>query len=43
MTLGGGGSSGGSHSLDEWWYNDDGYIGIQRAFLILISQAGVSE
>ncbi|REL33382.1 M20/M25/M40 family metallo-hydrolase [Rhodohalobacter sp. SW132] len=43
MTLGGGGSSSGAHSLDEWWYNDDGYIGIQRAFLILISQAGLSE
>ena len=43
MTLGGGGSSSGAHSLDEWWYNDDGYKGIQRAFLILISQAGLFE
>ena len=41
MTLGGGGSSGGAHSLDEWWYNDDGYKGVQRALLILIAEAGL--
>lgn len=41
MTLGGGGSSSGAHSLDEWWVNDDGYIGVQRAFLILASEAGI--
>ena len=40
MTLGGGGSSGASHSLDEWFYNDEGYKGIQRVLLILLSEAG---
>jgi tripeptide aminopeptidase len=40
MTLGGGGSSGGAHSLDEWWYNRDGYRGVQRTFMILLSEAG---
>lgn len=43
MTLGGGGSSGGAHSLDEWWYNDNGHVGIQRAFLILLSEAKLAE
>lgn len=43
MTLGGGGSSGGAHSLDEWWYNDNGHRGIQRAFLILLAEAGLAE
>lgn len=43
MTLGGGGSSGGSHSLDEWWFNDEGYKGVQRAFMILMAEAGLAE
>lgn len=43
MTLGGGGSSSGAHSLDEWWYNEDGHKGIQRVFLILAAEAGISE
>lgn len=43
ITLGGGGSSSGAHSLDERWYNDDGYKGIQRAFLILLAEAGLAE
>ncbi|MBD3615389.1 MAG: M20/M25/M40 family metallo-hydrolase [Gracilimonas sp.] len=43
MTLGGGGSSGGAHSLDEWWYNDEGYKGVQRAFMILTSEAGIAN
>ncbi len=42
MTLGGGGSSGGMHSLSEWWYNDEGCKGIQRSFLILVSEAGLA-
>jgi acetylornithine deacetylase/succinyl-diaminopimelate desuccinylase-like protein len=43
MTIGGGGSSGNSHSLDEWWFNDEGYKGIQRAFLILTAEAGLAD
>ncbi|MFP8488722.1 M20/M25/M40 family metallo-hydrolase [Gracilimonas sp. Q87] len=43
MTIGGGGSSGGSHSLDEWWFNNEGYKGIQRAFLILTAEAGIAD
>jgi tripeptide aminopeptidase len=43
ITLGGGGSSGGAHSPDEWWFNDKGYEGIQRAFLLLLAEAGLTE
>ncbi len=43
MTIGGGGSSGSSHSLDEWWYNEDGYKGVQRAFIILMAETGLAE
>lgn len=43
MTLGGGGTSGNAHSLDEWWYNKDGHKGIQRALLILIAEAGLAD
>lgn len=41
LTIGGGGSSGGSHSLDEWYVNDKGFEGIQRIFLIVTGVAGV--
>jgi tripeptide aminopeptidase len=41
MTIGGGGSGGAAHSLDEWFVNQDGPLGIQRAMLILLSQAGI--
>ncbi len=40
ITIGGGGKSGGAHSLDEWFLNEYGYKGIQRAFLLLASEAG---
>lgn len=43
MTLGGGGTSGNAHSLDEWWYNKEGHKGIQRALLILVAEAGLAE
>ncbi|MEX1063060.1 MAG: M20/M25/M40 family metallo-hydrolase [Balneolaceae bacterium] len=42
-TLGGGGDSGNTHSLDEWWVNDAGARGIQRVFLILMGEAGLSR
>ncbi|MDZ7779858.1 MAG: M20/M25/M40 family metallo-hydrolase [Gemmatimonadota bacterium] len=41
MTIGGGGVGGGAHSLDEWFVNEDGPLGIQRAMLILLAQAGI--
>lgn len=41
ITIGGGGSGGAAHSLDEWFVNQDGPLGIQRAMLILLAQAGI--
>lgn len=41
ITIGGGGDGGGAHSLDEHYLNRDGPLGIQRALLILLAQAGV--
>ncbi|MGH7506622.1 MAG: M20/M25/M40 family metallo-hydrolase [Longimicrobiales bacterium] len=41
VTIGGGGESSGSHSLDEWWRRADGSRGIQRALLIVLGTAGL--
>lgn len=41
ITIGGGGAGGAAHSLDEWFVNEDGPRGIQRAMLILLAQAGI--
>lgn len=43
VTIGTGGKAGGAHSLDEWWINDHGYLGIQHLLLVLLSEAGLSE
>ena len=40
VTLGGGGESGKSHSLHEWFLNKEGYKGIQKVFLVVAAQAG---
>ena len=42
VTIGGGGSGGGGHSPGEWFVNENGPRGIQRALLILIAQAGLA-
>src|SRR5690625_1965168 len=41
VTLGGGGTSGESHSLHEWFLNKEGYRGIQRIFMVVVAEAGV--
>lgn len=43
ITIGGGGQGFGAHSLDEWFRNEDGYVGVQRVLLIVLSQAGVTQ
>lgn len=40
VTIGRGGEGGSVHSLDEWWLNKDGYLGIQQALLLTLMQAG---
>ncbi|MBT8404527.1 MAG: M20/M25/M40 family metallo-hydrolase [Gemmatimonadetes bacterium] len=42
VTLGGGGTSGNAHSLDEWFLNTNGPRGIQRVLLVTLAQAGLA-
>lgn len=43
IRIGGGGRSGGSHSLSEWWSNDNGHLGIQRTLLTVVAEAGLAS
>lgn len=43
VTIGGGGSGEGSHSVDESYDPTDGHLGPQRAFLTMLSLVGVAE
>lgn len=43
ITVGGGGQGFGGHSLDEWFRNVDGHIGVQRVLVIVLAQAGVAQ
>ncbi|CAN5754263.1 MAG: M20/M25/M40 family metallo-hydrolase [Gemmatimonadetes bacterium] len=40
VTIGGGGDSGGIHTLDEWYDDRDGVKGLERALLLTIAAAG---
>jgi tripeptide aminopeptidase len=40
ITIGVGGDSGGIHTLDEWYSNDGGPEGVERALLIVLAAAG---
>ena len=41
ITIGSGGKGGNEHSLNEWWLNDKGYLGLQRVLLVLLAEAGM--
>lgn len=43
VTIGRGGKGANAHALDEWWINYEGYKSIQKAFLLLIAEAGLSD
>lgn len=43
VTIGTGGKAGGAHSLDEWWLNDKGHLGVNHTLLVLLSEAGISK
>jgi acetylornithine deacetylase/succinyl-diaminopimelate desuccinylase-like protein len=43
VNIGSGGKGGRAHSTDEWWVNDRGYLAIQHALLLLISEAGLAK
>jgi tripeptide aminopeptidase len=42
ITIGGGGVAHGAHSPGEWFINRDGPLGIKRALLITLAQAGAA-
>lgn len=42
ITIGGGGQAGGAHSLNEWFLNTHGTLGVKRALLILLAQSGLA-
>lgn len=41
VTLGAGGRGGGAHTREEWYENEDGVLGVQRALLTALEVAGV--
>lgn len=43
VTIGRGGIGGENHSPGEWWINRDGHLAIQRAILLLVSEAGLGR
>ena len=42
ITIGRGGKGGNAHSLNEWWVNEDGHLGIQWALLVVLAEAGLA-
>ena len=40
IAIGAGGESGGTHTIDEWYTNDGGAEGLERALLIVLGAAG---
>jgi tripeptide aminopeptidase len=43
VTIGRGGKGGESHSLGEWWINDNGAEAIRFALLVLLAEAGLGD
>jgi tripeptide aminopeptidase len=42
LAIGAGGSAGGMHTTQEWYENEEGPLGIERALLIILAAAGVA-
>lgn len=43
VTIGGGGSGGGTHTLDEWYDPTGRDVGIKRALLLVVALAGLTD
>jgi tripeptide aminopeptidase len=41
IAIGAGGAAGGMHTTDEWYSNEDGVVGVERALLVVLACAGV--
>jgi acetylornithine deacetylase/succinyl-diaminopimelate desuccinylase-like protein len=42
IAIGVGGDSGGIHTTDEWYSNENGALGVERALLIILAAAGIA-
>ena len=42
VTIGRGGISANGHAPDEYWINEDAYLAVQRAILLVVAQAGLA-
>ena len=43
VTIGRGGTGGGTHSRGEWWAATDAHVGVQRALVLLVASAGLAD
>ena len=43
VTIGRGGIGENAHSVDEWWQNENGHVGIQAALITLLAEAGLAD
>jgi len=43
IAIGVGGDSGGIHTVDEWYSNENGALGVERALLIILAAAGIES
>ena len=42
VTIGRGGVSENGHAPDEYWINEDAYVAVQRAILLVLAEAGLA-
>jgi acetylornithine deacetylase/succinyl-diaminopimelate desuccinylase-like protein len=40
VTIGRGGASANGHAPDEYWVNEDAFVAVQRALLLVVAEAG---
>ena len=43
VTIGRGGMSANGHAPDEYWIDEDAYVAVQRAILLVVAEAGLAE
>jgi len=42
VTIGRGGAGGAAHAPEEFWINQDAYVAVQRALLLVVAEAGLA-
>ncbi|MFD1334700.1 hypothetical protein ACFQ4N_03785 [Oceanobacillus iheyensis] len=43
ITSGTGGQAGGAHTLQEWYDPKDGYLAVQKNFLLILGLVGIKD